>query len=280
MRFLFGIGLILGIIPSLSSAAFEEMDPSARPMAMGSAFCGLPDDCYSITVNPAGLPLIPSFQVGVFDTKPYGMNELTHSSLSLAKSTPFGAMGIHLSAFGRDPYQEITALVGCGYPVGRLSVGGNVKLMRLKISEYGSSNSWGVDLGLWGKVRDGLGLGVSAVNLNAPQLAGDKLPSFLTAGFALSPAEGAILCGDLREKLGHGLESRLGVEYAPGSHLAIRSGFRTNPPSFTFGAGLRWGGFEFSYGGRTHTTLGLTHGVSLLYSLKPRSGLGVLGLSE
>lgn len=280
MRSLFSIGLILGIIPSVSSAAFEEMDPSARLMAMGSAFCGLSNDCHGITVNPAGLPLISSFQIGVFDTKPYGMNELAHSSLSLAQSTPFGALGIHLSTFGKDPYEEITALVGCGYPLGRLSIGGNIKLMRLEIADYGSSNSWGVDLGLWGKVRDGFGLGVSAVNLNGPELAGDKLPSCLTTGFALSPAERLILCGDLREELGHGLESRLGVEYAPGSHLAIRSGFRTDPPSFTFGAGVRWGGFEFSYGGRTHTTLGLTHGFSLLYSLKPRSGFGVLSLSE
>ncbi len=266
---------------SLCYPAFEGTDWGARSAAMGGAFCGLSDGCETIPINPAGLAQIISPQWAAFHTRFYSMEELAYSSISYGQPSRLGTLGLHGSAFGRDPYQEFLLLAGYGYPLGRISLGGNVRLMRVQISDYGSANSVGVDLGLLGTVSEGLNFGMSIQNLNSPRIAGDDLPSSLVGGFAMSPARGLILCGDVYKELRHGLETRIGVEYSLGSYLALRSGFKTGPSSMiTWGVGCYIGNLELSYSGKNHAALGLTHGFSLVFSLESRTCFGVFQFSR
>ncbi len=254
--------------------AFEQTDYGVRSMAMGGAFCGLSDDCEGIPVNPAGLPQMTSTQLSAFYTRLYSMDEQVHSSISCGQPFALGTSGVLLSTFGRAPYQEFVLVLAYGCPFNRISLGGSLRLMRLQITDYGSANSLGVDLGLLGQISKQLNVGVSIRNLNSPQMAGDDLPTSLTAGFAISPAQGLILCCDAYKEARYALETRLGGEYNLGSALVLRSGFTTGACSFfTWGLGYRLGEFELGYAGKSHAALGLTHGLSVLVSLGPRSSL-------
>jgi len=272
--------VLLALPWSRASPAFEETDFGTRSTGMGGLGCALPGECQAMLLNPAGLALMASPQFGAFYTRLYYMEELAHSSMCYGHPTSLGTPALFFSSFGTDPYQEFLLLFGYAYPLGRISVGGDLKLMRVQISEYGSFNSLGADLGLLGQISEGLDIGVSVQNVNNPKLAGDDLPSPLVGGLAISPAEGLIICTDVAQELGQGLDVRVGCEYTLRRHLALRCGFGTGPSSiFTWGASYLLGRLELGYGGRSHPVLDITHAFSVLFSFGPRASRGVFRLS-
>jgi len=263
--------LLLFSSPSFS--AFEDLTIGARATAMGGAYVALADDAYGFYFNPAGLSEVSGLEISSFYTQLYNLKELPYASLSLVSPTRFGNLGLGFSSFGYDLYKEEILIFSYGRPLHpKVSFGFNLKGMRLKILGYGSSVTLGLDVGLMGYLTDRLGLGFSSRNINNPQIGRcrEGLPQSYAFGLRGCPIPKLILTCDFYSDLRYPLEIRVGEEYQLFPLLALRAGVGRNPNTFNFGAGFSTQIFTLDYAVRTHSTLGLTHQISLSLSIGGR----------
>ena len=95
-----------------SGGQFLEIEPGARPAAMGGAFAGIADDVHSVYYNPAGLANLQYVEAtGMDDQYFQGVNY------------DFAALAVPLRAFGKGPFQERNLNGVLGVAVYNLSPG-------------------------------------------------------------------------------------------------------------------------------------------------------------
>lgn len=259
-------------------AAFEEKDWSAGQSAMGGATCAYPAQSAIVHLNPAAISALKEWQVTSFYTQLYRLSELGTISFSFAKPSLRNSFGFGLNSFGQDLYRETSFLISYARTfTQRLSLGSSCNLYYLSIKGYGQATAVGLNLGLFSQIKENLSCGLVLQNVNRARIgiSKEELPSGLTFGLMSKPASVVALALDLHKDLPYPLEIRTGVDFQPfsiksgqASFLILRTGLRTNPTSFSAGVGLSWHKLSFDYSVRTHSTLGLTHGISL--SWQPR----------
>ena len=273
----FAAVLVLITAPVAEGAFFDTAGKSARSMGMGEVFLAAAGDASSYWYNPASLPKYEKRQVGLS----YGIPMAAVSDLSISQInfvTPIGSnmgLGLGVSYGGIDVANDMVISGGYGLAVSeRLSIGGNVKLMRWAAD--GQTIVWGTGAGTGAKDENlsktsfsldlsatlglgelfGLGnfsTGVYVKDAIMPNISesgadGGKLP--VEAGIGLMMQRSELLVeGNVAIKGGNTF-FRLGGESAvPGSNLKVRAGavygsdFKDDTERFDVNVGL---GYAFS----------------------------------
>lgn len=265
---LVGLSLLVSglFLPSSGFSAFEDMEVGARPLGMGSAFVAIADDANGIYWNPAGIGRITGSQLTAFYSQPFGLKELSFGVVGYVHRLPWGCFGLGYETFGNRLYEEKTYLLSYGQALEkRISIGANLRVMRLWIEGYGSDTAFGLDFGLLAKLGKGLNWGIFTRNLNTPRIgrAKEKLPQSLTAGLSFRPVEGLIIGCDVYKDIRFPSQVRVGQEYRVLPYLTLRMGVVTNPSRFAAGFGLDLKMFKIDYAFFTHRALGASHQTSL-----------------
>jgi len=238
-------------LPSISLAAFEPID-------CGEEFFR---DASIVYVNPASLPTFSSATFA--HARPFGMTELQYSRVSLNLCN-FGA---GFSLFGSSIYNEYEILLGYKFLMGRIDLGGDIRVRSVSVKNYDSKFSLALDIGIHTHFRENIVLdGV---------LQGSSRR--VVIGFHWHPLTNAHLMVHLYKELGYCAAShtsrracgpvglKIGELLQVSPTLSLIFGVDTIHSSFTLGTIFDLEEFKFGYFIRTHPSLGSSHIVSLGY---------------
>jgi len=239
------------------------IDIGAKPISLGGAFTSLANNSNAIYYNPAGISQIPFREVSVFySPAPFGLKELANGSVNYVEPTKFGTFGLSAKTYGFELYKEITvtATYSNNYKK-KIFYGANVNYYNLKIQNYGSASTFGVDIGGLAYLTDFLRWGFAAFNLNRPKIGtqDDKLPQVYRTGVSIQPRKELNFVLDIEKDTRYTTSVKAGIEYSLYDMIDLRAGIGTEPTKFSGGVGLYYSIFEIDYGFYNHQDLGLTH---------------------
>ncbi len=247
----------------LNYAQFELIDIGAKPISLGGAFTSLANNSNAVYFNPAGISQIPFREVSVFySPAPFGLKELANGSVNYVEPTKFGAFGLSAKTYGFELYKEITvtATYSNNYKK-KIFYGANINYYNLKIQNYGSASTFGIDIGGLAYLTDFLRWGFAAFNLNRPKIGtqDDKLPQVYRTGVSIQPRKELNFVLDVEKDTRYTASVKAGIEYSLYDMIDLRAGIGTEPTKFSGGVGLYYSIFEIDYGFYNHQDLGLTH---------------------
>ena len=256
-------------------SAFEFKPPAARPISMGGAYVGLSDDTNAIDYNPAGLRQISSFLLSSNYSLLYSVEGLNYSQFKIALPlNKYGCMGIGYSDFGPSEYKERIFVLS--HSIGQLKsmlFGYSIKLMNVRIQEYGSDSVFGLDAGILANISNKLNLGIVVKNINGPKISNgrEKLDEEFSAGILYRPLNNINFVLDLNKVLGQITCVNIGTEFNVVDYLALRIGVQTNPSKYNMGFGINYNKIFFDYCYSYNDTLSGTHLLSLLMKFDMRN---------
>ena len=244
-------------------AQFELLDVGAKPISLGGAFTSLANNSNAVYYNPAGISQIPFREVSVFySPAPFGLKELANGSVNYVEPTKFGVFGLSAKTYGFELYKEITvtATYSNNYKK-KIFYGANINYYNLKIQNYGSASTFGVDIGGLAYLTEFLRWGFAAFNLNRPKIGtqDDKLPQVYRTGISIQPRKELNFVLDVEKDTRYTASVKAGIEYSLYDMIDLRAGIGTEPTKFSGGVGLYYSIFEIDYGFYNHQDLGLTH---------------------
>jgi len=244
-------------------AQFELLDVGAKPIALGGAFTSLANNSNAVYYNPAGLSQMLSREVSIFySPAPYGLKELANGSVNFVEPTKFGAFGLSAKTYGFELYKEITVTASYSNNYKKkIFYGANVNFYNLKIQNYGSASTFGIDIGGLAYLTDFLRWGFAAFNLNRPKIGTqeDKLPQVYRTGISVQPRNDINFMLDIEKDTRYTASVKAGIEYSLYDMIDLRAGIGTEPTKFSGGVGLYYSIFGIDYGFYNHQDLGLTH---------------------
>ena len=272
------------------AAPLDNLQGSARDMALGSAFVGVADDASALFFNPAGLAglknpdvalnhnsyLAGTFQEtleGAFPGEDIGglafaLDYVSWGSLDLRDNT-----GVSQGSYN-DTDIGLTAGWGKEWAKG-FSTGLSVRGLQQKVVND-LYNSLAADVGLLWRPQKELRFGVAYLNLGTPVM-GSSLSGELKGGASLHldlDPHLVLLTALSGSWIPNGASSgQGGLECVLDRQWALRVGgqvpFYDNQvggfTNFTAGAGLRIGAFSLDYAYLPFGTLGTSHRISLGY---------------
>ncbi|MEW6556366.1 MAG: helix-hairpin-helix domain-containing protein [Elusimicrobiota bacterium] len=245
--------------------AFESRPPGARPLGMSAAFVGLANDTNAVFYNPAGLRLVSAFEFSTTYNQLFAVEGLQYNVFSAVMPVrKFGIAGLSFAQFGPSEFKEQTLVVSNAFALSEgLMFGYNLKGNMLKIADYGSDSSIGLDLGLLARVSENFAIGSAAKNVNEPKIGVDKIPESFSAGLFLRPLKGVSFGWDIEKIQDQTISLHFGTEFRVFQFLCFRSGIQTNPNRFSFGCGFNRRAVYIDYAYFTHPTLAADHIFSL-----------------
>ncbi|MBN2091421.1 hypothetical protein JW964_17545 [candidate division KSB1 bacterium] len=259
----------LFLIYSPTYASFEDLLNSARAAAMGEAFVGLANSSQAIFINPAGLTGLNSLEFSSFYYRPYGIKELTYTTLTLTHPFRNFVPGLAIQQYGYSNYHETSINLTLSKAFRQIfSYGATCRFMHLNIKNYGSSTTVGFDLGLIIHANTKTSFGFVIKNLNQPQIGQSKenIPPILVSGVYIKVFRPLNLVFDVYKHFDFPVDLRTGLEYELSRFIILRGGVASEPSRFSLGVGLKFHSVITDYAFVSHPTLNLTHLVSISFS--------------
>lgn len=259
-----------------------DIGVGARPLGMGKAFTAVSDDGSAIFTNPAGLAIKDNLKF--ISMSGYLMTEVPYVVLGISRPLLHGNIAIGYAGFGIDGIQEATlvgitpeatgnqasysnTIINLSYAtdiervvlINKLQkkssllrdakFGASVKIATQAykgptVFTDGNTNGIDLDIGYYKRVSDTTTTGLMVKNIFPGNNIGvDELPTTITAGLTRTiPDKKLLIATDLefnRVPLFH-----LGLEWNPGTRLALRAGLDQKPSAgstvnnISFGVGL------------------------------------------
>lgn len=287
---LISLGILLPL--QISAGLFDDRFPSPRIAAMGGAGVSIDNSVWAAYYNPAGLSRLSSGQVGASYIRLYNMSFFKNFFGAAAYPLPgkYGTLSLNFQFFGVDYtvgdeggnisgeytfalshgfylLKDINSSLALGYSIKgyHWNLGTSVEGIKL-----GSTTALGLDVGLQASVYSRTYLGVYFLNINSPQVGQFTkydLPQRIVAGISYQPYDGVTTSLDLNHLIGfQQTEVWGGAEFQVFKYIFLRFGGTTTPNRFSAGVGLNIRNLSIDYGLRTHSELGETHSMGLIYS--------------
>jgi competence ComEA-like helix-hairpin-helix protein len=261
--------LMLLLICTPGQASFEDLGIGARQQGMGEAVVGFVNSSDAIFWNPAGLAGTDGFEASTYFSRPFGLKELAHNTLSLTAPVGKFNTGIGIQSFGYSAYRENSFAVAiAGNYQQKLSVGITLKYLSLSIKNYGSDATVGLDAGLLVNYSPRLAFGFMTKNFNRPRIGSQHqyLPQIFVTGVLLRPYANLNLTFDIYKDIRFPFDPRAGIEYRLFNKFFLRAGTAWEPARYSLGFGLNGPHFQIDYAFYSHPTLNLTHLFSVTFT--------------
>ena len=209
--------------------------------------------------------------VGFAASRPFGMADLTTTSLSVARRHPRLGVSIGVESFGGDAYGETTARIAVGATVAEpfrarfASAGVALDVTQVTIAGWERSEAVSVTPGLSFRPSPRLSFSAvaeSAVSWSRGELLLEHCRTFALGGTYV-PGEAVALSGFVAREEGGRWRSEAAISVAPHPWVRLRLGRASGPSGFVGGFDLAWRGFRLGYSVRLHPELDPTHGLSI-----------------
>ncbi len=173
---------VLVLVSAVAQAAFFDSGQGARPTGLGEAFVAVADDANAMYYNPAGMIQIKMLSTTATYTG--YMEGLSDSFAAIVVPVPgYGAIGISwLGLTAASSYSESTLKVAYAYPITKqYTLGLALKMLSKSYTldsvaagnpffSSTSASGLGLDVSFFGRLSEGIAVGVSIENINAPDI--------------------------------------------------------------------------------------------------------------
>ena len=262
--------VLLSLLALTGHAGGERTPAGGRSVAMGGASVAL-SDSWSAHNNQAGAAWLKESSASLGFQNQFLLKELMSQQLALAIALKAGTIGIFMSPFGNNQYNELKAGLSFARKFGKhFSAGVQMDYLRIHImDEYGSKNLFSCEIGLQYHAGQNMVIGVQIVNpvpVKITEHPPELLPSALCAGLAYKISEEFLATLEIEKDLVHRPALRAGAEYHVAKPVCARIGVSTNPVSFSFGFGLKYGKLTIDMASGYQQSLGFSPSGSICYS--------------
>ncbi len=283
---IFAFLLLLGwLVPG--DALYEDLSAGPVTDALAGAYVAYAAGIDAVYTNPAGLAQTSRFMAETFYKPLYGGLGIGLRTLQASIALPYhGTMvafsyketGASLQTQGYESaytgaYRESAWTFSMArFLTEGLALGMNLHLFRFQEPRFGGTSTFGLDLGLLGRVNTRWTLGASIQNFNRPSLHGtyrnEPLPVTIAVGLSYRPWASATTVVEAQKTMDHPARLSFGQEIRfAQDRIALRLGLAqegevTTP---TLGFGLTSGSLQLNYAAVFSLDLPLTHVFGLSY---------------
>jgi len=266
---LFFYCLVFSFFIQKSNAQVANDAIGARSIGMGGYTATL-SDLWSANNNQAGLGFVKQLSGGIYYEYRFLLSETSYKAGAFVLPTKVGALGVSVTSFGFELYNETKAGLSYGQRFGeKFSFGVQMNYINTKLTQqYGSKSSITGAVGLMAKLSNELTLGVHIYNPTRTKLANDnneRIPTIMKLGLAYNFSKKMLFAMETEKDVDYQAIVKVGIEYHIIDILYLRGGISTGPTLSSFGFGLQLKDFMLGIASNYHQTLGLTPSISIVY---------------
>ncbi len=249
------IGLLFG--------AFESYPTSTANLAFGKINMNCKGNIIDIINEPSSIIHFNMRGGGVIWNRPFQINELQQTAFTSAFIYKNWGFGVSASTFGNNIYSESMLVLSVAKSVkARLSLGANIILYQLKITDYGTAHAPGLSASMRYNINDNWDWVTTVRNINYPKIGSsiDELPQVVTTGFIGTLYEILTIATEWEQDLEYKGALKFGIMVKPLKQLLFSVGYVSNPGQLTAGLSININKIYFEYGTIAYNDLGLfTH---------------------
>lgn len=262
--------LIVVLFVSSQTKSIAQYNPGAKQISMSNSDVAFSNDVFSLFNNPAGLSQMNWRELGIYySPSPFGFSELANGYIAYHEPFDFGSIGIGAMTYGFELYRENKISVGFSYNyLNKFFAGAAVNLHTVSIKNYGSDNTFYLNIGGLYYLTQSFRFGFSVQNLNRASFGNEKdnIPMVFNTGFSYAVMEELTFNLAVEKDVRYNYSPRGGIEYNILEYISLRSGFSNEPSRYSAGIGINYSYFSLDYAFFTHADLGLTHQAGLIIS--------------
>ena len=223
----------------------------------------------NVWLNPASIAMNSLFSTSVFySPSPFELPQLSHYGLLMATNFNEINVAAGFTSFGFSLYRETVFSLSVGAKLTEAFAAGiSIHGEHLSIQSYGSALSPVFDAGAIISLSNNFNLGVSLNNISRSSFGkDDDIPQTFLSGFSYTFLENATLTADLVHDIRYSTEYRAGIEFSPHEIITLRAGTQSGQSRIFGGIEIALFSLRISYGIATHTELGLSHSIGIIFS--------------
>lgn len=217
--------------------------------------------------NQASLAHMQNLALGINQDNRFGLAELSNKTFAFILPSGKGALGAVYSYYGYSEYNRHTAGLAYGMKFGKmLSAGVQADLFSTRSAgDYRNTNELTFEAGILFMPGSGLAIGLHTFNPLPNRLRDHEMPTVISLGAAYKFSGVFLTALDLEASSSGHNNLRFGMEYKAYGDFYVRGGLMTKPAGFSFGLGYSGRVFQGNLGFITHTNLGLTPSLSIVF---------------
>jgi len=270
---------LLIIFSQFLSAQIGNDMLGARSAALGGYNATL-FDVWSTNNNQGGLGFLEEMTGGAYYENRFLLSETSYKAGAFVMPVKAGALGLSVSSFGYELYNETKAGLSYGQRFGdKFSVGVQLNYLNTKLTQgYGSKTAVTGAIGAIAKLSKEFTLGVHVYNPSRSKLTNDnneRIPTIMKLGVEYKFSDKVMFVVSSEKDVDFEARVNAGIEYHITEMFYLRGGISTNPTQYAFGAGMQLKHFKVDLSSSFHQTLGITPAISIVYSKKKHAEKGI-----
>lgn len=247
----------------------ETFPTGARSMGLANAHVTVVD-AWSVFNNIGAMGRTETNQVFFGYDHRLGLNELTTLAAGTTIVNEWGVLGLGLSHYGGELFNQQNLGVGISNTLGIASFGIKLNYFQTNIEGLGRAASPVLEFGGVAVLVPGLNFGVHVYNFTRARLgkvSRSYLPTVVKAGVSYLFSEKMMLAVEAEKDILLVPKFKTGLEYNLLDKVWTRVGTHTNPSNLFFGMGFKSPRYHIDYALSQNYRLGYTHHFSFNYLL-------------
>lgn len=262
--------LLICLLSLIVNSALAQYNQGARLTSMGKASAAV-NDIWSLNANPAGITGQKSPIAALNYARYFFGDELSEQSFAAILPFNNNFAGISINRYGISEFNEIKAGAGFAKKFGEdLSIAIKANIHQIKISNYGSSTTFSVDVGANYKFSQQISAGVYINNPSSQQyksaVVAAHIPTVVHLGATYEPSNKLLIATTISKDFDQKFDVGLGIDYKFYELLSLRGGLTANPFKQYFGVGLNYQKLILDVAVESHPQIGYTPQIGLSYA--------------
>ncbi|MES2418655.1 MAG: hypothetical protein V4541_10750 [Bacteroidota bacterium] len=221
---------------------YGQNNQGARLTAMGNNGAAV-KDAGSVEANPAGIPEITSALLFFNYQKHFFISGLSAQSFAFLLPIKHSYLALNLQRYGISEYHQFKAgLIYTRQFGAKLAIGLRGNYHQLKLTNYGNTIAYSIDLGAIYEISEQLCFGIYLNNLSAEQyhtkLPVATLPTIAHLGIAYQANDNFLIATTIKKALNEKTEVAVGIDYRFIEAFSLRGGISLRPIRQYFGLGF------------------------------------------
>jgi hypothetical protein len=254
------------LVPLSSAALAQDYNLGVRAQALGGSGVAHATDPEGQFTNPATLAQVPGKAVTIFYSRPFGIKEITLSSVAASAAFGHMSLGVAVAHLGQAHFEDqnfhLALALKLSFPPARgketkhLLFGVQSAWRRVRVAGYETRNAGQVHAGLIAPISQRLAWGAALSNVLG--FGRERPPSSIAFGLSYRSVSRFSAQMDLYKQSRFPHELRAGAELIISGPLLLRVGMATNPDRFTAGLALALKPVTLHFTTFSHDDLGWT----------------------
>lgn len=261
-------------------AQFGQLETGARSYGMGRTSLTV-GDAWAVFNNVAALSDVKGTEAFLGYSNRFVLSGLNTLQAGATFDAFFnGKMGIGVTRFGDDLYNEHRLALGYSHKISNVSIGIQANYLQTSIQGYGTRHNFALEMGGLAQLSENLTLGMHIFNINQAKVSDfedERIPTIMRIGVSYKPTKRVTVNIETEKDTEFSASFKAGLEYElvnqNENKVFIRTGITTEQFLAHFGAGYYKGNFGLDYAFTTLPQVGYSHHVGLIYRFsKARKG--------